>query len=86
MSDVILSFPVGSVDEDRLFGRFVDDFIVSFASELSKAVLDAPFLMVRDEPTLDQTRKVVIFQEVDAAKAFSQGWNAVRGSWYKGAA
>jgi len=86
MTDVIVTVPVTSGEEDRLFGRYVDSFIERCAQELAKACEDAPFLMVRSDPSLGGAVKVVIFQEPNAANAFSQGWTQARRRWTQGAA
>jgi len=86
MADVIVTVPVTSGEEDRLFGRYLDSFIERCAQEFARACEDAPFLMVRSDPSLSGAVKVVIFQEQDAASDFSQGWTQARRRWTQGAA
>lgn len=80
MSDIVLTVPVGSAEEDRLFGRYLDRFLETAVSDPALDTPDAPFLMVRSDPSLGGTVKVVIFQESGAADAFSRGWSQTRRS------
>ena len=47
-------------------------------AEQQAADSDAPYLMVRSDPMPDLEMKVLIFQEIAAAAAFSDGWAEAR--------
>ena len=74
MADVVVTVPVCSGEEDRLFGRFLDRFVEACALDASRLDADAPYVMVRSDPYLGGAVKMVIFQETRAADEFSQGW------------
>jgi hypothetical protein len=86
MSDVILTFPVVSGEEDRLFDLFFDRFTEDRASRIEACGEETPFLMLRSDPSRDGAVKVVTFQEQDLASAFMQGWAQLRRRWATGAA
>ena len=81
MVDVVVTVPVCAGEEDRLFGRFLGRFLETCALDKAIAETDAPFVMVRSDPSLGGAVKVVIFQETRAADAFSRGWTRVRQTW-----
>ncbi len=81
MSDVVLTFPVVSGEEDRLFDNFFNRFTEDRAATAISHAEEAPFLMLRSDPSQDGAVKVVIFQEQDLARAFSQGWTQLRRHW-----
>lgn len=77
MSDVVIYLPVKQHEEDRLL-RYIKRFFHSLSSEIEKwtAEADAPFLMMRSDPALGDEVRVMVFQEPEAAQAFSRGWAA----------
>lgn len=79
MADVVLQVPVQSPEEAELFGAYLSRFVEA-RQEQARADLDAPFLMVRSSPERGREVKVVIFQEPEAAQAFSRGWRERRGA------
>ena len=86
MSDVILTFPAVSGEEDRLFDLFFDRFTEDRASVTEAFGEDVPFLMLRSHPSREGAVKVVTFQEQDLASAFMAGWSQIRRRWVSGAA
>jgi hypothetical protein len=80
MTDVVLQLPVDA-GEDGLFGAYVSRFMELRAGEIerSAASSDAPYLMIRSDPSLGDAVRILIFQEHAAAKAFSSGWARARG-------
>ena len=51
----------------------------AMADDLPEAV-DAPYLIVHSDPRPDREMKVLTFQNLGAARAFSTGWQAARGA------
>ena len=78
MAEVIVTVPVGAGEEDRLFDQFMDGFLTDQAANLEDPDGDAPFVMIRSDPSLGGAVKVVTFQEQRAAAAFSTGWSRAR--------
>ena len=86
MADIVVTVPVADPAKDRFFGRFLDRFIEDCAMDLSTPEDDAPFVMIRSDPsmadpTLSGAVKVLIFQGAQAADAFSRGWLQARRTW-----
>jgi hypothetical protein len=79
MTDVVLQLPVGT-SEDLLFGAFVNRFMESRSTDVERyaAVSDAPYLMIRQDPAVGDDVRILIFQEHQAASAFSNGWAKAR--------
>ena len=76
MTDFVLRLPIRDADENRAFGGYLAHFLESRAGEVDRlaAQMDAPYVMVRDEPTLDADLRIVVFQLRRAAQAFAEGW------------
>lgn len=79
MADVVLQVPVQTPEEADLFGAYLSSFVEA-RQDQARADADAPFLMVRSSPEQGGEVKLVIFQEPEAARAFSLGWRERRGS------
>ena len=79
MGDVVLQLPVGT-SEDLLFGAYVNRFMESRSIDVERyaAVSDAPYLMIRQDPAVGDDVRILIFQEHQAASAFSSGWAKAR--------
>ena len=81
MTDVVLKLPIKSDREAHLFSTYLDRFMhgrSAVADDLPEAV-DAPYLIVHSDRTLDRELKVITFQNLGAARAFSSGWERARG-------
>ncbi len=80
MGDVVLRLPIGSGEEARLFGSFLNRFMEARSDEAEQMAdsSDAPFMMVRSDPEAEGETKVLIFQESSVASDFSQGWAQAR--------
>lgn len=79
MADVMLQLPVGT-SEDGLFGAYVNRFMESRSIDIERyaAISDAPYLMIRQDPAVGDEVRILIFQEHQAASAFSNGWARAR--------
>jgi hypothetical protein len=80
MADVVLRLPIREGEEAQLFGNYLNSFMESrcFEAEQMAEFSDAPYLMMRSDPGVDQDVKVLIFQERAVASDFSSGWNRMR--------
>lgn len=80
MADFVVKVPLGSSEEDQLFGAYFSRFIESRSGDADTLAskCDAPYVMVRSDPTPERLTKTVIFQERRAAAAFSSGWAEAR--------
>jgi hypothetical protein len=75
VTDVVIEFPVQRGEEAQLFGAYLAEFMESLTREVDRLMDgDAPFLMMRSDPLLEVEVKVLTFQHVSAAQAFSSGW------------
>lgn len=76
MSDVVVTLAVHEGEEDRLFGQYISSFIEGHGEDVARFAeeCDAPFLMVRSDPALGEAVRIVTFQAVELASAFSAGW------------
>jgi hypothetical protein len=82
MTDVVLKLPIKSDQEATLFSTYLNRFMQgqsALIDDLPEAV-DAPYLIVHSDPTLDRELKVLTFQNLGAARAFSSGWKQARGA------
>jgi hypothetical protein len=82
MTDVVLKLPLKSIQEANLFSTYLNRFMhgrSAVADDLPEAI-DAPYLIVHSDPTLDRELKVLTFQNLGAARAFSTGWERARGA------
>lgn len=79
MAEVVLQLPV-EINEDLLFGRFLDRFIEARASDVDRlsTTSDAPYVMIHSDPNLGDSVRVITFQEAAAANDFSSGWARAR--------
>jgi hypothetical protein len=76
MTDVVIKLPIKSDREADLFSNYLNDFMQgrsAVADDLPEAI-DAPYLIVHSDPDLDRELKVLTFQNLGAARAFSTGW------------
>ena len=82
MADIVIRVPVTDGAEAELFGDYLNQFIQQSSSSaaVQTADRDAPYLMVRSDPMPDLEMKVLTFQEISAAAAFSDGWAQARGA------
>ena len=80
MTDIVITLALRGEDEVRAFGGYLSRFVESRAREAERAArfMDAPYLMVRDEPTVDGDLRHVVFQLRRAARAFAEGWEVLR--------
>ena len=80
MGDVVLKLPIRLGEEAQLFGAYLNRFMESrsFEAERMAEFSDAPYLMMRSDPGVEQDLKVLIFQERSVASAFSNGWAKTR--------
>ncbi len=82
MTDVVLKLPIKSVREANLFSTYLNRFMQrrsAVIEDLPEAV-DAPYLIMHSDPTFDRELKVLTFQNLGAARAFSTGWEQARGA------
>lgn len=81
MTDVVIELPVQRGEEAQLFGAYLAEFMESLTREVDRLMDgDAPFLMMRSDPLQDVEVKVLTFQHMSAAQAFSSGWDRVKSS------
>ena len=81
MTEVVLRLPLRSEREAHLFSNYLDQFMYhrrAMADDLPEAI-DAPYLIVHSDLNLDRELKVITFQNLGAARAFSTGWERARG-------
>jgi hypothetical protein len=76
MPDVVIRLPIESHREANLFSTYLDRFMHGRSNEADELAetIDAPYLIVHSDPRLDRDLKVVTFQTLGAARAFSSGW------------
>ncbi len=76
MTDVVVTLPIKVGEEAALFGRFLNRFMESRSGDAERmaAFSNAPYMMVRSDPLDGQELKVLTFQEISVASAFSTGW------------
>ena len=82
MTDVVIKLPIKSPQEANLFSTYLNRFMQgrsAVADDLPEAI-DAPYLIVHSDPTLDRELKVLTFQNLGAARAFSSGWQRAGGA------
>jgi hypothetical protein len=80
MTDVVIKLPIKSDQEANLFSTYLNRFMQgrsAVADDLPEAV-DAPYLIVHSDPNQDRELKVLTFQNLGAARAFSTGWARAR--------
>ena len=76
MPDVVIKLPLGSDREANLFSTYLNNFMHhrrGVVDDLPEAA-DAPYLMVHSDRGGDHEVKVLTFQNLGAARAFSAGW------------
>ena len=80
MVDVVVTLPIRSGEEAQLFGSYLNGFMESrsFEAERMAEFSDAPYLMMRSDPGLEQEVKILTFQERSVASDFSKGWAKTR--------
>ena len=80
MSDIVVRLPIRDAAEEAAFGSYLSHFVDALAGEAQRLAerLDAPILMVRNEPQLTGDVRVLTFQEREAARAFTGGWRSAR--------
>jgi hypothetical protein len=82
MVDVVIRLPIKSDQEANLFSTYLNRFMQrrsAVVDDLPEAI-DAPYLIVHTDPRLDRELKVLTFQNLGAARAFSSGWERARGA------
>jgi hypothetical protein len=82
MTDVVIKLPIKTDQEANLFSTYLNRFMQgrsAVADDLPEAI-DAPYLIVHSDPSLDRELKVLTFQNLGAARAFSTGWERARGA------
>jgi hypothetical protein len=82
MTDVVIKLPIKTDQEANLFSTYLNRFMQgrsAVADDLPEAV-DAPYLIVHSDLSLDRELKVLTFQNLGAARAFSTGWARARGA------
>jgi hypothetical protein len=82
MTDVVIKLPIKTDQEAHLFSTYLNRFMKgrsAVVDDLPEAV-DAPYLIVHSDPSLDRELKVLTFQNLGAARAFSTGWERARGA------
>jgi hypothetical protein len=82
MTDVVIKLPIKTDQEANLFSTYLNRFMQgrsAVVDDLPEAT-DAPYLIVHSDPSLDRELKVVTFQNLGAARAFSVGWERARGA------
>jgi len=80
MSDIVIKLPIESDREADLFSNYLNSFMHrrgEVADDLPEAE-DAPYLIVHSDPCGDREVKVLTFQNLGAARAFSAGWRRAR--------
>jgi hypothetical protein len=80
MSDIVLKLPIESDREANLFSTYLNNFMHlrrDLADDLPEAE-DAPYLIVHSDRCGDREIKVLTFQNLGAARAFSAGWRRAR--------
>ena len=82
MADIVIRLPIKSDQEANLFSSYLNRFMQrrsAVVDDLPEAI-DAPYLIVHTDPRLDRELKVLTFQNLGAARAFSTGWERARGA------
>jgi len=82
MADVVIKLPIKSDHEANLFSTYLNRFMQgrsAVADDLPEAI-DAPYLILHSDPRADREMKVLTFQNLGAARAFSTGWQRARGA------
>jgi len=82
MTDIVIKLPINSDQEANLFSTYLNRFMQgrsAVADDLPEAV-DAPYLIVHSDPSPDRELKVLTFQNLGAARAFSTGWARAKGA------
>ena len=82
MTDVVIKLPIKSDKEANLFSTYLNRFMQgrsAVADDLPEAI-DAPYLIVHSDLNLDRELKVLTFQNLGDARAFSSGWARARGA------
>jgi hypothetical protein len=82
MSDIVLKLPIESDNQADLFSSYLNSFMHrrrEIVDDLPEAE-DAPYLIVHSDQCGDREVKVLTFQNLGAARAFSAGWRRVRDS------
>ncbi len=80
MPDVVIKLPLESDREANLFSSYLNSFMHhrrGVIDDLPEAA-DAPYLMVHSDVGGDCEVKVLTFQNLGAARAFSAGWRRAR--------
>ena len=80
MPDVVIKLPLESDGEANLFSTYLNSFMHhrrAVIDDLPEAV-DAPYLMVHSDRCGEREVKVLTFQNLGAARAFSAGWRRAR--------
>jgi hypothetical protein len=80
MSDIVIKLPIESADQADLFSNYLNSFMHlrrDVADDLPEAE-DAPYLIVHSDLCGDREVKVLTFQNLGAARAFSAGWHRAR--------
>ncbi|HLK24524.1 MAG TPA: hypothetical protein VKT30_07690 [Caulobacteraceae bacterium] len=82
MPDVVIKLPLESDQEADLFSSYLNSFMHirrEVIADLPEAA-DAPYLMVHSDRRGEREVKVLTFQNLGAARAFSAGWRRARDS------
>lgn len=79
MAETVLALAIADETRAELFESYLCAFVQAREAEaLAWAErADAPYLIVRSDPV--RARKVIIFQDPEAAQAFRQGWTGAAG-------
>lgn len=80
MTDIVVRCELKDDAEREAFGLYLSRFVEGVADEMTRIAdrLEAPFLMVRDEPQARGELRVVTFQEPATARDFAVGWRRAR--------
>lgn len=79
MTDIVITLALRTEDEIKAFAGYLSRFVESRVREADRFArfMNAPYVMVRDEPTSDGELRHVVFQLRRAAQAFVEGWESL---------